>query len=125
MSDEITLLLVEDEPVVLLAAQDALEDGGYAVITAAKGSDAIRHLDEQTDAIAGLVTDIRLGDGPNGWDVARHARSLNPELPVVYVSGDAADEWAVEGVPMSVLIEKPYAEAQIVTAISDLLNEAG
>jgi CheY-like chemotaxis protein len=125
MADQITLLLVEDEPLVLLAAQDTLEDGGYEVLPATTGAQAIEHLDQQSDAIAGLVTDVRLGDGPNGWDVARHARSLNAGMPVVYVSGDAAEEWAVEGVPMSVLIEKPYAQAQIVTAISELLNESG
>jgi CheY-like chemotaxis protein len=50
MDSQIVLLLVEDEPLIRLAMQDALEGGGYAVLTAANGTDALalldgRHLD--------------------------------------------------------------------------------
>ena len=55
-------------------------------------------------------------------DVARHARESVPTMPVVYVSGDSAGDWAVQGVPNSVMIPKPYAFAQIVTAVSTLMN---
>ena len=43
-------------------------------------------------------------------------------LPVVYTTGGAADEWSMHGVPGSVLLEKPFAPAQLVTAISRLLR---
>ncbi len=47
-----------------------------------------------------------------------------PGLPVVYMSGDSAHEWTVKGVPNSVMVSKPFVIAQIITAISSLLNEA-
>jgi hypothetical protein len=43
-------------------------------------------------------------------------------FPVVYMTGAAADEWAIQGVPNSILLAKPFAPAQLVTAISNLLN---
>ena len=73
----------------------------------------------------GLITDIRLGTGPSGWDVARHARRHFPHLAVLYVTGDSMGDWAAEGVPNSIILQKPYAEAQLMTAIANLLNEAG
>jgi two-component system, cell cycle response regulator CpdR len=43
-------------------------------------------------------------------------------MPVIYMTGTHVDEWASKGVPNSVLLSKPFAPAQIVTAISQLLN---
>jgi CheY-like chemotaxis protein len=70
-----------------------------------------------------VVTDINLGrNRMDGWDVARHARENKPDMPVVYMTGDSADEWASKGVPNSILLTKPFAPAQLVTAVAQLLN---
>jgi CheY-like chemotaxis protein len=114
------ILLVEDEPLILLMAQDALEAGGYTVVAVDEAPSAIRILDEQVAELAGLVTDIRLPGGLDGWEIARHARELRADLPVVYVTGDSADEWPAKGVPNSVVVQKPYAPAEVLTAISFL-----
>ena len=124
MAIAVLLLLVEDEPLILEMMQSALEDGGYSVIVAASGEEAMRYLDSRSDEIAGLVTDIRLGAGPDGWEIARRARHPKPELPVVYMTGDSGAAWAAEGVPKSLLLQKPFAPAQAITALSTLLNEA-
>ena len=101
----------------------ALEEGGFEVVVAGSGIEALSALDEMAERLAGLVTDIRLGSGPDGWEVARHGRELRPDLPVVYMTGDSAADWAVKGVPKSVLLQKPFAPAQLITAISTLMNE--
>jgi hypothetical protein len=44
-------------------------------------------------------------------------------IPVVYTTGAASADWGSNGVPNSVLLQKPFAPAQIVTAISQLLNQ--
>lgn len=119
----VVLLVVEDEPLILLALHDALESGGYTVVTAATGEEALDLLEQRTDEISGLLTDIRLGSGPDGWQVARHARELKPNMAIVYATGDSAHEWASQGVPKSLLMQKPYAAAQAVGAISTLLTE--
>jgi DNA-binding NtrC family response regulator len=43
-----------------------------------------------------LLTDINLLGRFNGWDVARAAREVDPNFPVVYMTGAAADEWAIQ-----------------------------
>jgi CheY-like chemotaxis protein len=67
-----------------------------------------------------LITDIKLGSKMNGWEVARHARQTYPGIAVVYMSGDSAADWTAEGVPNSVMLQKPFATAQVTTAISTL-----
>lgn len=115
------LLLVEDEPLIRTSLADALDDGGYSLIEAENGAAAIAAIDS-SKSMSGILTDIRLGSGPSGWDVARHARQRFPALAVVYMTGDSAADWTSEGVPKSVLLQKPFATAQMVTAISTLLN---
>lgn len=124
MDTAVLLLLVEDEPLVLLSTQDALESGGYAVLPAANGAEAWEILQSRIDEISGLITDIRLGKGPDGWELARHARQLKPDLPVLYATADSATDWPIHGVPKSLVLQKPYAPAQALTAISTLLTEA-
>jgi CheY-like chemotaxis protein len=58
----------------------------------------------------------------NGWEVARQIRKIDPAFPIIYMTGAAADQWASQGVPNSILLEKPFAPAQLVTAVSNLLN---
>ena len=57
-----------------------------------------------------------------GWEVAKQARQIEPEFPIVYMTGAAADDWASHGVPHSILLVKPFAPARLVTAVSQLLN---
>lgn len=115
------LLVVEDERLLHLFLEDVLEGAGFAVLLSENGDDGIAELDSDIGRFSGLITDIKLGSKANGWAVAQHARQLNPALPVVYMTGDSSHEWAAQGVPGSVVLTKPFAEAQLVTAISQLL----
>jgi len=123
MTDQVLLLLVEDEPLLRLASGDTLEEAGFAVAFACDGSQAIVALGNHDPPLAGLITDIRLGSGADGWEVARRAREINPLLPVVYITGDSAADWPARGVPNSLILQKPFADAQLVAAISSLLND--
>ena len=116
------LLLVEDEDAVRTILEETLRDGGFDLKIAGNGADALAILESDSEFVRGLITDINLGSGPSGWDVAKHARELVPELPVVYMSGSDAEKWASHGVPNSTIVTKPFAPVQIVTAISTLLN---
>lgn len=124
LTDNTILLLVEDEALILNDLELALADAGYTVITAMSGAEAIATLDDSGNPLAGIITDIRIGDEIDGWAVARHARGLAPLIPVVYMSGDSAADWPSKGVPNSAILQKPFAAAQLVTAISHLMNEA-
>lgn len=121
---KIVVLLVEDQSLLRMEMVEVLEEAGFAV---AEGSDAASGMalfDARSAEISALVTDIHLGDGPRGWEVARHCRQVAPALPVVYVSGDSAGEWSAEGVPDSIMITKPFVMVQLITALSTLLNSA-
>ena len=123
MINPLLLLVVEDEPIIQILIETVLEDAGFGVRIAGYGQEAIAILDDERVQPAGLVTDIRLGEGPKGWDVARHARERHPGIAVVYVTGDSGADWAIYGVPRSVLLPKPFANGQLVTAVTSLLNE--
>jgi len=67
------------------------------------------------------VTDVSLAGSFSGWDVARRIRRKDPSFPIVYVTAHDQD-WPAEGVPNSIVIPKPFAPAQLITALSNLLN---
>ena len=115
------VLIVDDEPLIQDLVAEALTEGGFGVHHARDGQEAIELLNG-AQTFRALVTDINLGRGPTGWDVARCARELHPDLPVIYVSGGNPQDWAALGVPVSTMITKPFAPAQIVTAVAALLN---
>jgi CheY-like chemotaxis protein len=80
-------------------------------------------LEAQGAEFNALVTDVILGGRHSGWEVAKRARELTEDVPVVYMTGGAAHEWASKGVPNSILLTKPFAPAQLITAVSQLLNK--
>ncbi len=116
------LLLVEDDEDLRVTLEDALRDAGFELQIANDGASALAILESQKDKLRGLITDINLGSGPDGWEVAKRGRELIPTLPVVYMSGASGQEWPSKGVPHSTLVAKPFAPAQLITAISTLLN---
>jgi DNA-binding response OmpR family regulator len=116
------ILVVEDEDAVQALIEDALADGGFAAEILASGEEALTLFTGGQKNYAALVTDVNLKGRMSGWDVARQIREATPGCPVIYTTGAAADEWASQGVPNSILLQKPFAPAQLVTAISNLLN---
>ena len=119
--DEIPpILVVEDEMLIRLVVTDELAESGYNVLEAENGTAALELIDAARQ-LAGLVTDIRMGPGATGWDVAHHARAKFPGLPVIYVTGDRMAEWKANGVPLSVALQKPFASAKVATVLAGLL----
>lgn len=116
------VLIVEDEALILDMLSMELSDAGFEVVTANNGRKALAQLDAKVAHINAILTDIRLGQGPNGWEVGRHARALAHHIPVVYMSGDSTSDWIACGVANSVMISKPFAVMQAIIAISNLLN---
>jgi DNA-binding response OmpR family regulator len=119
------ILVVEDDGPIQNIVEDALAEGGFEPAIAASGEEAVTLLQSGTANYRGLVTDINLKGRMDGWEVARQARELDAAFPVVYMSGAAAAQWASQGVPNSIMLEKPFAPAQLVTAVSQLLNIGG
>lgn len=123
MEERVLLLLVEDEPIIRFALQEALENGGFEVVVASDGEEGLEKSSHSGRRFSGLITDINLGGATDGWTLARRLREQDPEICVLYMTGDSASDWPVSGVPKSLVLQKPLADAQIQTAISTLLNE--
>lgn len=123
--ESISILLVEDEAGIQTLLEEALKEAGFEATIGLTGRQAITMLESPEGDYRALVTDLHLGDDPTttGWDVARHARELQPDMPVVYLTDGGADEWTSHGVPNSMLVKKPFAPAQVITAVSQLLNQ--
>ena len=116
------ILVIEDDQDVQLIVETALTEGGFEVAIAASGEEAVTLFKGNAAPYCALVTDINLAGRLDGWEVARSLREVAPEFPIIYMTGAAADQWTSRGVPNSVLLSKPFAPAQLVTAISQLLN---
>ena len=117
----VVILIVEDQDVILETIAEFLEDGGYAVLKALSAEEAFAILEQRASDLGGVITDVNLGrDRPSGWEVGRHARELSPNIPVVYMTGDSGQDWTARGVPHSVMLQKPFAPADLVTALAGL-----
>ena len=117
-----TILVVEDDQLVQGLVEVTLSDGGFDTVIAASGEEALTLLQGDKGKYRALVTDINLQGKMDGWEVAQRAREIEPDFPVVYMSGAAAADWTSKGVSNSIMLEKPFAPAQLVTAVSHLLN---
>ncbi|MGX5843537.1 hypothetical protein ACWGTI_22710 [Mesorhizobium sp. ArgA1] len=82
---------------ILLDLESALEEASFDVVGSKNGSEAIATFEDSPEKFRALLSDMRLGEGPSGWEVARHIRKVNPTHPGVYISGDSALHWGAEG----------------------------
>jgi DNA-binding response OmpR family regulator len=124
MAHSLRVLVVEDDQPIQSLLEEALAEGGFESSIASSGEEALALLNEHKYDL--LALDIKLGqDGIRGWHVARRARVLNPSLPIIYMTGAAAEEWEVHGVAKSIILAKPFAPAQLISAISKLTARCG
>ena len=101
-----SVLVVEDDPNVRMVLDEVLQDQGIDVWCVGDDLSAYQVLSQEADRFGLLLTDINLGAGTDGFDVARRARSLNADIEVVFISGFPVDKsrYAAEG---GVLLTKP------------------
>jgi CheY-like chemotaxis protein len=116
------ILVVEDDQLIQSLVKGTFRDGGFDTAIVASGEEALSLLQDHKGKYRALVTDINLTGKMDGWEVAQHAREIEPDFPVVYMSGAAAADWTSKGVPNSIMLAKPFAPAQLLTAVSNLLN---
>jgi CheY-like chemotaxis protein len=116
-----SILLVEDEPFVAELVEEALTDVGLDVRVATDQRSAFAALEGEARSFAALVTDINLGPGATGFDVARKARELNADIKVVYITGHAA-HLSKQGVEDSLMFPKPFDPFALADRVRGLLD---
>lgn len=121
-----TILVVEDETDVRTVATRFLRAIGYEVIAVSSAREALAALLAQP-GIDLLFSDVVLGSGTNGVELAQEARRMRPGLAVLLTSGYTRAEGAhgaEQGIEAFELLHKPYRREQLVSAIQRLLDGA-
>jgi CheY-like chemotaxis protein len=116
------ILLVDDEPDLLVSWGRILRPLGYLCLTASTGPDAIALIDREAPDL--VVTDLRL-PGVDGLAVARRARAHVPPISVFLISADDSDKVREAGreVGISAFLAKPLANAAFREAVQHLLGD--
>lgn len=115
------ILVVEDEVLIRLSTAEILSSGGYAVLEAANGSDALRILGETPVDV--MVVDVGLPD-ISGEKLVALARKKAPGLRAIYATGkDGISSLANEDRGTTALVRKPYRAETLIDTISALLGK--
>ena len=119
-----TILLVEDEPLVLELAQRTLQQLGYNVLPCASPDDALRVFGEYQSRIELLVTDLVM-PRMNGKELAGRISALSPGVSVLYSSGYGENIIAKQGIIDDGLhfIGKPYRPRELAIKVRCLLDQ--
>lgn len=119
-----TLLVVEDEEEVRQVTANSLRSLGYEVLVASSAEAALEAL-QANERIALLFSDVMLGGGMNGIELARAARRLRPRLQVLLTSGyeDLGTMAGASADPMPRLLRKPYRREQLARAVRRQLSK--
>ncbi len=115
------ILVVEDSFILSHDICEYLRDLGYQIRPVYCGQAAFETIDRH-EHLTALLTDIDLGPGPDGVDVARYARAFSPGLPVVFMSGALNPRHEFNGVNRSEFIAKPYRPEQIAAALARVIS---
>ncbi|HLZ76699.1 response regulator transcription factor [Phenylobacterium sp.] len=115
------ILIVEDDFIMNQGLCEFLIEGGYDVRPVYCGQAAFEVIDRH-DRLLALLTDIDLGPGPDGVDVARYARAFSPHLPVVFISAAADPRHEFNGVTDSEFIAKPFRPEQVADALARVIR---
>lgn len=118
-----TVLVVDDEPTVRMLVAEVLTDLGYTAIEAVDGASGLKVLNSDM-RIDLLITDVGLPGGLNGRQVADAARSVRPDLKVLFITGYAENAVLSHGhldAGMHVLT-KPFAMEVLATRIRRLIE---
>lgn len=116
------ILIVDDEVFIRGVTEMLVQELGHTTLVASDPVEALAHL-ESAAPIDGLFTDIRLKSNAfGGFDLARQAMALRPELRVLYTTGSSLTEKMrtlfVEG---AYFMQKPYTPAQLNDSMKELL----
>ena len=117
-----TILVVEDEPLIQLITSEALNESGYRVLVAGDADEAIDILNRDTSVML-LFTDIVMPGTLDGFGLADWAKSVRPDLKVLYTSGYSwAAAQAHAGQVHGKMLRKPYRPGDLQRAVESALG---
>ncbi len=120
-----TILVVDDNPVILELAQRILQGQGYAVLTAESAEEAVQVAGASAAPIDLLLTDVIM-PGNNGRALADYVAEAWPDVKLLYMSGYTDDELVHQGVSAGRqdLLAKPFTPQELLARIRERLKAA-
>ena len=119
------VLIVEDEPLILMMAAECLEDAGHDVMTAEHGLEAITLIEAWPGKFSILVTDHHMPYGVTGGQLVQHMRRSRPDMPMLITTAraDAVTAEFRERHRVEMLV-KPYTLNSLAATVERLLGRA-
>jgi two-component system cell cycle sensor histidine kinase/response regulator CckA len=119
-----TILLVEDEEMVREMTARMLTWGGYTVIQAANGPEALRACKDHEGAVHLMLTDVVM-PRMSGRELAEHLAFLCPRVKVIYMSGYTDDAVLQHGVYQSdmAFLQKPFTLEVLLKRVREVLDQ--
>jgi DNA-binding response OmpR family regulator len=119
------VLIVEDEPQMCELLGEIVGDEGFHPHCVRSDRAAYAALrGDLREHCACMIVDVNLGAGTTGYDVARFARRLQPQLPVIYVSGQTTEvSYQANGVPGSLFVPKPFTPGELMEQVHKLVGD--
>jgi CheY-like chemotaxis protein len=112
------VLVIEDQPVMRMAAVDLVEDAGFEALEASGATEAVRLLERRPDIFL-VFSDIDLGTGMDGLTLARAIRDRWPPVEIIMTSGKVRprpDQMPARGR----FFEKPYRREEVASALLEM-----
>ena len=119
---EAGLLIVDDEEIALRNLQHVMEREGYQVTATQSGATAVSLLESQRFDV--VLTDLRM-EGVDGMDVLKKSRDLQPEAEVIFITGYATAESAVQALKHGAFyyIAKPFRLDEVRKVVAEALEK--
>ena len=113
------IIVVDDDDGVRLLVEELLLDRGYDVITAQNGAEGLDRI-QREPRLSLIVTDIRM-PGIDGWQLARRATEIRPDIKVLYITGYPGEQ-PPDNAPWGPLLRKPWRSDEIYRCIEQLIS---
>ncbi|MEL6793140.1 MAG: PAS domain-containing protein, partial [Pseudomonadota bacterium] len=115
------ILVAEDDALLQSVIREVIESFGYEVAMVTSGRAAMTRL-EAGERFAVLLTDIVMPGGLSGFELARDARRISPDLPIVYMSGYAGHAEEDMGEVVAPMLRKPCQPHELAQALADAIS---
>ncbi len=117
------VVVAEDEEMLRRLTCRALAAGGYRVLEAADGQEALALVDARAGAVDLVLTDVLMPE-MGGDELGRRLAEQYPDLPVVYMSGYTAREMARRGMlaPGAPVLTKPFTPSEVLERVREVLD---
>jgi two-component system, cell cycle sensor histidine kinase and response regulator CckA len=116
------VLVVDDEELTRQTITRMLEAGGFTVVTATNGAEALEYLSKRSADVDIVLSDVTMPE-MNGIDLSYHIRDRYPRMPVAIVSGDVSDlEKSIIGRADVPFIKKPFHAESLYSAVREAIR---